>query len=89
MDIDIALLWATLTILQQFEIELALDDLRFLYMMDISIFHKKEKNDLIDHIHSIGIILYVSRLVEKNIMGLISSIDRTVFIIIFGTVSYR
>ncbi|NKI27887.1 nucleotidyltransferase domain-containing protein [Arenibacter sp. 6A1] len=57
-DIDITLVGPALTLSLLFEIETALDDLLLPYKMDISIFHKIENKDLIDHINRIGITLY-------------------------------
>ncbi|SHJ67702.1 Nucleotidyltransferase domain-containing protein [Arenibacter nanhaiticus] len=57
-DIDITLVGPSLTLSLLFEIETALDDLLLPYKMDVSIFHKIENKDLIDHINRIGITLY-------------------------------
>ncbi|MBL7558975.1 restriction endonuclease subunit S [Olleya sp. YSTF-M6] len=57
-DIDITLVGKTLTLSQQFSIETDLDDLLLPYKMDISIFHKIENEDLINHIIRVGISLY-------------------------------
>lgn len=59
-DIDITLVGKTLTLSQQFSIETDLDDLLLPYKMDVSIFHKIENEDLIDHINRVGICLYDS-----------------------------
>jgi type I restriction enzyme S subunit len=66
-DIDITLVGQTLTLSQQFSIETEVDDLLLPYKMDISIFHKIENEDLIDHINRVGISLYYNvNQVKKN-----------------------
>ncbi|WP_321826277.1 restriction endonuclease subunit S [Maribacter dokdonensis] len=57
-DIDLTLVGNNLTLSQQFAIETALDDLLLPYKMDLSIFHKIENQDLIDHINRVGITFY-------------------------------
>ncbi|TDS18883.1 type I restriction enzyme S subunit [Maribacter caenipelagi] len=59
-DIDITLVGKTLKLSQQFSIETDLDDLLLPYKMDLSIFHKIENKDLIEHINRVGINLYNS-----------------------------
>ena len=59
-DIDISLVGKALTLSQQFAIETDLDDLLLPYKMDLSIFHKIENEDLIDHINRVGITFYDS-----------------------------
>lgn len=59
-DIDLTLVGKTLTLSQQFSIETDLDDLLLPYKMDLSIFHKIENEDLIDHINRVGISFYES-----------------------------
>jgi predicted nucleotidyltransferase len=57
-DIDLALEGKDLTLTLLFAIENELDDLLLPYKMDISILHKIENPDLIDHIRRVGIIFY-------------------------------
>lgn len=57
-DIDLSLVGKTLDLSTLFSIENDLDDLLLPYKIDLSIFHKIENPDLIDHIDRIGIIFY-------------------------------
>lgn len=57
-DIDLTLVGSNLTLSQQFAIETEIDDLLLPYKMDLSIFHKIENQDLIDHINRVGITFY-------------------------------
>ena len=57
-DIDLTLVGNNLTLSQQFAIETAFDDLLLPYKIDLSIFHKIENQDLIDHINRVGITFY-------------------------------
>lgn len=57
-DIDLTLVGNNLTLSQQFAIETELDDLLLPYKMDLSIYHKIENQDLIDHINRVGITFY-------------------------------
>jgi type I restriction enzyme S subunit len=66
-DIDLTLVGETLTLSQQFSIETDLDDLLLPYKMDLSIFHKIENEDLIDHINRIGIVFYDSNEVISDL----------------------
>ncbi|WP_157209198.1 restriction endonuclease subunit S [Mariniflexile maritimum] len=54
-DIDITLVGEKLNLSQQFTIETELDALLLPYKIDLSIFHKIENQDLIDHINRVGI----------------------------------
>lgn len=57
-DIDLTLVGKSLTLSEQFSIETELDDLLLPYKIDLSIYHKIENQDLIDHIDRVGIVFY-------------------------------
>ena len=57
-DIDLSLKGKTLTLSLLFKIEIELDDLLLPYKIDLSIYHKIENSDLINHIKRVGIIFY-------------------------------
>lgn len=57
-DIDLALKGKNLNLKEQFTIETELDDLLLPYKMDISIYHKIENQDLINHIDRVGKVFY-------------------------------
>lgn len=57
-DIDLTLIGKSLTLNEQFTIETELDDLLLPYKIDLSIYHKIENQDLIDHIDRIGKVFY-------------------------------
>jgi type I restriction enzyme S subunit len=57
-DIDLTLVGKDLTLSEQFSIETELDDLLLPYKIDLSIYHKIENQDLIDHIDRVGIVFY-------------------------------
>lgn len=54
-DIDLTLLGSGLDLTTLLKIENQLDDLLLPYKIDLSIFHKIENPDLIDHINRVGI----------------------------------
>lgn len=54
-DIDLTLLGEEIGLTQLFEIETELDDLLLPYKIDLSIYHKIENPDLIQHIERIGV----------------------------------
>lgn len=58
-DIDIALKGNRLDLTEQFRIENELDELLLPYKIDISIYHKIENKDLINHIDRAGKVLYI------------------------------
>lgn len=60
-DIDLCIVGELIDLSLQFKIEMELDDLLLPYRIDLSIFHKIENPDLIDHINRVGITFY-----EKN-----------------------
>lgn len=60
-DIDISLVGDELNLSTLLRIETELDDLLLPYNTDISIFHKIENQELIDHIKRVGIVLYEKR----------------------------
>lgn len=57
-DIDLTLKGENLNLSLLFKIETQLDDLLLPYRIDLSIFHKIENKDLIEHIERVGIIFY-------------------------------
>lgn len=57
-DIDLTLKGEQITLSQLFEIETELDDLLLPYKIDLSIYHKIENPDFIEHIDRVGIIFY-------------------------------
>jgi len=57
-DIDLTLVGKKLTLTELFKIELEIDDLLLPYKIDLSILHKIENPDLINHIKRIGIVFY-------------------------------
>ncbi len=61
-DIDLTLVGKNLTLSEQFSIETELDDLLLPYKIDLSIYHKIENQDLIDHIDRVGIVFYENSL---------------------------
>lgn len=63
-DIDLSLIGNKIDFDILLKIENQLDDLLLPYEIDLSIYHKIENSDLIDHINRVGIIFY-----EKNPNG--------------------
>ncbi|MFW6310464.1 MAG: nucleotidyltransferase domain-containing protein [Prolixibacteraceae bacterium] len=57
-DIDITLVGENLDLSTLFKIENEIDDLLLPYKTDISIFHKIENSDLVDHINRVGKVIY-------------------------------
>ena len=57
-DIDLTLKGEALSLSLLFKIETELDDLLIPYKIDLSIYHKIENPDLIEHIKRFGIIFY-------------------------------
>ena len=57
-DIDISLVGASITLTKLSEIEAELDDLLLPYKIDLSIYHKIENLEFVEHIDRIGIRLY-------------------------------
>jgi|SRR5690606_29029449 len=57
-DIDLTLIGKNLTLNEQFTIETELDDLLLPYKIDLSIYHKIENQDLIDHIDRVGKVFF-------------------------------
>jgi len=57
-DIDLSLIGKKLDLTTLFKIENELDDLLLPYKIDLSIFHKIEDNDIVDHINRLGILFY-------------------------------
>jgi predicted nucleotidyltransferase len=68
-DIDLTLIGENLDLTSLLKIEDELDDLLLPYKIDLSVFHKIENPDLIDHINRVGIIFYTkekSPVTHKN-----------------------
>ena len=57
-DIDLTLVGADLDLSTLLKIENELDDLFLPHKIDLSIFHKIENTDLVEHINRVGIIFY-------------------------------
>ncbi len=57
-DIDLTLKGKTITLSLLFKIETELDDLLLPHEIDLSIYHKIEKDDLLKHIKRVGRIFY-------------------------------
>ena len=57
-DIDITLIGENLDLSTLLRIENELDELFLPYKIDVSIFHKIENPDLIEHINRVGIVFY-------------------------------
>ena len=57
-DIDLTLVGSSLTLTELFSINTELDDLLLPYKIDLSIYHKIENRDLLEHIDRVGITLY-------------------------------
>lgn len=57
-DIDLTLTGKNLTISKQFSIATKLDDLLLPHKIDLSIYHKIDNPELIDHINRVGVIFY-------------------------------
>lgn len=60
-DIGLTLKGKHISLAQCFEIETELDDLLLPYKIDLSIYHKIENQDLINHIDRVGIVLYTNK----------------------------
>lgn len=60
-DIDITLKGEHLTLSLLFAIETVLDDLLLPYKIDLSIYHKIENPDLIEHINRVGLTFYLKK----------------------------
>jgi predicted nucleotidyltransferase len=58
-DIDLTLEGTSLDLNTLLKIENQLDDLLLPYKIDLSVFHKIENPDLIDHINRVGITFYI------------------------------
>ncbi len=57
-DIDLTLIGENISLSAFFDIENQLDDLLLPYKIDLSVFHKISNQDLIDHIHRVGVTFY-------------------------------
>jgi len=57
-DIDLTLVGNALDLSMLLKIENKLDDLLLPYNIDLSIFHKIENTDLIEHINRVGFVFY-------------------------------
>lgn len=59
-DIDLSLIGKDLTFDDLLNIRIKLDDLMLPYQFDVSIFHSIKNIELIEHIHRVGLTIYVS-----------------------------
>lgn len=57
-DIDLTIVGQKVTLTELFEIEQKLDDLLLPWKIDLSLFHKIENMELIEHIKRVGIVFY-------------------------------
>ena len=57
-DIDLSLKGESLTLSTLFQIENDLDDLLLPYKIDLSIFHKIDNPDLVEHIERVGMVFF-------------------------------
>lgn len=57
-DIDLTLVGGNLNLDLQFSIETELDDLLLPYKIDLSIYHKIENKDLLEHIDRVGLTFF-------------------------------
>lgn len=57
-DIDLTIVGERMTLTELFEIERKLEDLYLPWKIDLSLFHKIENKELIDHIDRVGIVFY-------------------------------
>lgn len=57
-DIDLTLKGENIDLNTQLRIETDLDDLLLPYKIDLSIYHKIENKDLLDHIDRVGLVFY-------------------------------
>lgn len=57
-DIDLTIKGEAVTLSQLLEIETELDDLLLPYKIDLSLLHKIDSPDLLDHIQRIGVVFY-------------------------------
>jgi len=74
-DIDLTLVGDDLDLTTLFKIETKLDDLLLPYKMDLSILHKIENQDLVDHIKRVGITFYEKMASEWKEVLLSNHID--------------
>ncbi len=57
-DIDLTIKGEAVTLSQLLKIENELDDLLLPYKIDLSLLHKIEDTDLLDHIQRVGVVFY-------------------------------
>lgn len=60
-DIDLAIVGKSVNLSELLKIENELDDLLLPYKIDISLIHKIENMDLIDHINRVGMVFYEAK----------------------------
>lgn len=65
-DIDLTLVGREITFSELLKIENELDDLLLPYQIDLSIFHKIENADLVDHINRVGKTFYKKSQITKG-----------------------
>ncbi|WP_439554772.1 nucleotidyltransferase domain-containing protein [Dyadobacter sp.] len=57
-DIDLVMVGESLTLSDQFKIEMELDDLLLPYKIDLVIYHQIENEQLIGHIDRVGVVFF-------------------------------
>ncbi|WP_027358697.1 nucleotidyltransferase domain-containing protein [Desulforegula conservatrix] len=60
-DIDLVIVGKSVNLSELLKIENELDDLLLPYKIDLSLIHKIENTDLIDHINRVGLVFYEDR----------------------------
>lgn len=65
-DIDFTLVGNELDLTTLLKIENELDDLLLPYKIDLSIFHKIENPELIEHINRVGVVFYIKEQSPKT-----------------------
>ena len=72
-DIDLSLVGKKLDLTTLLAIENELDDLFLPYKIDLSILHKTENKDLVEHIKHVGVVFYEKSLRnwKENILGIV------------------
>jgi predicted nucleotidyltransferase len=57
-DIDLSIIGPSVDVTELLKIENELDDLLLAYKFDLSLFHRIENSDFIDHIRRVGQVFY-------------------------------
>lgn len=77
-DIDLTLKGEDITLSLLFKIETELDDLLLPYKIDLSIYHKIENPDFIEHINRVGIVFYEKEESEEWIESRLSDVAKLI-----------